>query len=123
MYEIFNICAQLEMHCCYLSRTSCFLSKSYRILTAKEKLQYCICDLRVYSQTKIYVCIINAMTSITKARPKLATTNDPIVANDLEIGPIKIEQETSTDDESNEEPELETPTKKSRISEQLEPKK
>ncbi|EDW11746.2 uncharacterized protein LOC6576313 isoform X2 [Drosophila mojavensis] len=54
--------------------------------------------------------------------PNLATINDPMVASDLEIGPIKIEQGTSTDDESNEEPELETPAKKIRISEQLEPK-
>ncbi|XP_032584995.1 uncharacterized protein LOC6576313 isoform X1 [Drosophila mojavensis] len=67
-----------------------------------------------------YGCTSTALVAMTS--PNLATINDPMVASDLEIGPIKIEQGTSTDDESNEEPELETPAKKIRISEQLEPK-
>ncbi|KRF81203.1 uncharacterized protein [Drosophila virilis] len=66
------------------------------------------------------------MTSVTKTRQKLAHMDtdkkaDPLTVNDMEIGPIKVEQDTSTDDESNEE--SETPAKIARITEQQEPKK
>ncbi|EDW63624.2 myb/SANT-like DNA-binding domain-containing protein 3 isoform X2 [Drosophila virilis] len=65
------------------------------------------------------------MTSVTKTRQKLAHMDtdkkaDPLTVNDMEIGPIKVEQDTSTDDESNEE--SETPAKIARITEQQEPK-
>lgn len=66
------------------------------------------------------------MTSVPKTRQKLAHMDtdkkaDPLTVNDMEIGPIKVEQDTSTDDESNEE--SETPAKIARIMEQQEPKK
>lgn len=67
------------------------------------------------------------MTSVAEARKIMShvdceqNEDDPLAAAPhLDIGPIKIEQEMSTDYESNEE--METPSKKTRIEQDF-PKK